>query len=214
MDRKAFIATGAVAAVGAAAASAESAAAALSHEAKAEHEYLFDLLGSKPQSFSGGTARVITKSDFPALEGISFAYVTIKPGAIRVPHWHSGNEINFNIKGKTRVGIVDGKKLDQFIVGEGSASFIPGGWLHFIENASDTEEARLFLAFSQAANQSFGLGATMKTLPASALAQGSGSRRPRRRRSRRISRCCAPKPGPGRPRQPAALAARPRRRGS
>jgi oxalate decarboxylase/phosphoglucose isomerase-like protein (cupin superfamily) len=174
MDRKAFIATGAAAAVGAAAASAGGAAAAVAGEAKAEHEYVFDLLASKPKVSSGGTARVITRDTFPVLEGVSFAYVTIKPGAIRTPHWHTGNEINFNIKGRTRVGIVDGKKLEEFEVGQGSASFIPGGWLHYIENASETEEALLFLAFSEAANQSFGLGSAMKTLPASSVAHGLG----------------------------------------
>lgn len=64
--------------------------------------------------------------------------------------------------------------LEQYALGEGEASFIPAGYVHYMENASDREEAVVFFAFSDASNESFGVGASLKALPPAVVAQGLG----------------------------------------
>lgn len=174
MDRKTFLASGAAALAAAAAPIPADATPPEAALPPAVNSYMFDLMGFKPEEFSGGTVRTIKREQFPVLKGISFAYVTIKPGAIRTPHWHSGNEVNFNIKGQTRVGILVGDDMQEFAVGEGQTSFIPSGWPHYIINGSATEAAQVLVMFTDADNQSFGLGKTIKSMPAAAVAQGLG----------------------------------------
>jgi oxalate decarboxylase len=53
--------------------------------------FTFDLDGAKPSiSEYGNTIREANQSDFPVLagNGVSFFTITMKPGALRVPHWH------------------------------------------------------------------------------------------------------------------------------
>src|SRR5579864_28095 len=71
--------------------------------------FKFDLAVSKPTiSEHGNTIREANQDDFPVLAGNAVAFFTIdmKPGALRVPHWHPNCwELDYCLQGEARFWI-------------------------------------------------------------------------------------------------------------
>ena len=96
----------------------------------------FEFEHSKPIEFAGGTLHRATKRNFPALRGLAIQALHLKTGVIREMHVHpNANQLDYCVSGRARVGIIgpEGhKQLFELTVGD--ISFVPQGYLHWIEN--------------------------------------------------------------------------------
>ena len=99
--------------------------------------FKYALEASTPQiKAAGGEIREGNKKTFPALEGLAIFSLILKPGAVRIPHWHpDANELDYVIQGRAEIAIVGPDEIKtSFEVGKGEISFIPRGWFHSIRN--------------------------------------------------------------------------------
>jgi len=89
----------------------------------------------------GGTLLRLTKELFPALKGIGLNAIRLKPGAIREPHIHPNcAQLDYVVSGSAQVGIIGpNKELQILDLGPGDLSYVPQGWLHWIENKGSGE---------------------------------------------------------------------------
>lgn len=97
----------------------------------------FNFEASKPfKSFVGGTFHRVTKETFPSLNGIAIQALHLKKGIVREPHIHpNANQLDYCVSGKARVGIIGPEGFKQYLdLGAGDISFVPQGFLHWIEN--------------------------------------------------------------------------------
>jgi len=120
------------------------------------HLFFRDL---KPQDqFEGGTRTKATKSNFPALQNMSFYKLVLETKAVREPHWHANaDELGYCLKGELLVSLYGNKNVKEtFVVQAGHAFFIPSGALHSIENIGH-ERAEVILQFSHEEPEDFGL---------------------------------------------------------
>jgi oxalate decarboxylase len=128
--------------------------------------FRFDLAASKPTiSEHGNTIREANQDDFPILAGNAVAFFTIdmKPGALRVPHWHPNAwELDYCLEGEARFWITgpDNIKNDQvkqvIDLKPGQIVFIPQGWFHAIKCISDTD-LKLLLTFNNGMPSDIGI---------------------------------------------------------
>lgn len=97
-----------------------------------------------------------TKSNFPALQGISFYKLGLEPRSVREPHWHANaDELGYCLKGSLLVSFYgDGNLRQAFVVSEGEAFFIPSGAIHSVENIGD-KGAEILLQFSHEEPEDF-----------------------------------------------------------
>ncbi len=126
------------------------------------NSHLFHLNAMKPQDKAeGGTRSRVTKSNFPHLNGISFAKVELYPKGIREPHWHANaDELGYCLKGEVLVSMfATGDTKATYLVSAGEAFFIPSGSLHAIENVGK-DSAELIIAFSHEEPEDFAITAT------------------------------------------------------
>lgn len=113
----------------------------------------------KPQDRSEGGYRTrATKSNFPALENMSFYKLVLHKKAVREPHWHANaDELGYCLKGKLLVSIYGNENTkDTFVIKEGNSFFIPSGALHSLENIGK-ETAEAILQFSNEEPEDFAL---------------------------------------------------------
>ena len=114
-----------------------------------------------PQNSSELGARILaTKSNFPALQGMSLYKLTLNPQAVREPHWHANaDELGYCTKGEVLVSLYgNGNEREVFLITEGQAFFIPSGALHSLENVGKGP-AELILQFSNEEPEDFSLSA-------------------------------------------------------
>lgn len=119
----------------------------------------------KPQDTAEGGYRIrATKSNFPALEGVSFYKLVLFEQAVREPHWHANaDELGYCLQGKVLVSFYgNGNAKETFIIHEGNAFFIPSGAIHSIENIG-IGSAELILQFSHEEPRDFGLSSAFGT---------------------------------------------------
>ncbi len=96
----------------------------------------FQLEQSQPISFPGGTLHRAVKDNFSSLQGFAVQSLRLDVNGIREPHLHpNAAQLDYCISGNARVGILgpDGQ-LEVFELEQGSLSFIPQGYIHWIEN--------------------------------------------------------------------------------
>ena len=145
--------------------------------------FKFDLARSKPAiSEHGNTIREANQEDFPVLAGNAVAFFTIdmRPGALRVPHWHPNAwELDYCLSGKARFWItgpdnVKGQQVEQVIDLEpGQLIFIPQGWFHAIKCVSDVD-LKLLLTFNNGLPSDIGIPVGLQGLGAGVFAQAFG----------------------------------------
>ncbi len=124
--------------------------------------HLFRLSQIKPQNQVKGGSRVkATKSNFPALQGMSFYKLILQSKAIREPHWHANaDELGYCLKGQVLVSLYGtGNLKETFLVNHGEVFFVPSGTLHDVENVGE-EASELILQFSHEEPEDFGLSST------------------------------------------------------
>ena len=156
--------------------SATATATATSSPSDPANPYLFDLAGTTPATFDGGNLRGANEENFKVLKDQKSAtyLIEIEVGGIREPHWHpSAWESTFIISGQSKWSILgthpDGKYRNlQFTAGPGELVFIPEGFFHYFENASDSEPLKVLVNFNNSTpkpNDDLGIVASIASLP-------------------------------------------------
>jgi oxalate decarboxylase len=144
--------------------------------------FTFDLAASKPTiSEHGNTIREANQSDFPILtgNGVAFFAIDMKPGALRVPHWHPNAwELDYCLEGEARFWITgpdnENNQVQQVIdLKPGQIIFIPQGWFHAIQCIS-SGDLKLLLTFNSTMPTDIGIPVGLEGLGAAVFAQAFG----------------------------------------
>ena len=131
------------------------------------NQYTFKMSEMKPTiSNTGGTAKVVDSSNFPASTTIAAAQVTLKPGAIRELHWHPNvSEWQYWIKGKGRMTIVTAEgKARTMDFNANDVGFVPSMAGHYIENTG-TEDLVFLEMFKTPHYMEFSLNEWIARMP-------------------------------------------------
>src|SRR5262245_32680981 len=113
-------------------------------------EHVFHLRSTRPQVANDHGARTqVTAEEFPILERMALARLTLEPGCFREPHWHANaNELGYCVAGELLVTIFgDGNAHAMFTISAGQMFFVPSGALHALENVGDGQ-VEAIIAFS------------------------------------------------------------------
>lgn len=113
---------------------------------------------------AGGVVRFAKKIDFPSLDGLAIASIILKPGGIRIPHWHpDANEMDYVISGKAAIALYGPEDpahpegvIEHFELEPGDISFLPQGWFHSITNVGE-EDLHILIIFNNASPTDIGL---------------------------------------------------------
>jgi oxalate decarboxylase len=99
----------------------------------------FKFMSSEPQKFPAGKLWRASLKNFAALKGLAIQALELKADSFREPHVHpNANQLDYCLSGSARVGIVGPEGHQQYLdLKEGDISFVPQGFLHWIENTSD-----------------------------------------------------------------------------
>jgi oxalate decarboxylase len=101
----------------------------------------YPLLAHKPETFTGGTMRVVSEQEFPISATMTGALLQIKPGALRELHWHpNADEWQYYVAGRARMTVFGSHgraRTEEF--GLGDVGYVPQGYGHYIENIGDQD---------------------------------------------------------------------------
>jgi oxalate decarboxylase/phosphoglucose isomerase-like protein (cupin superfamily) len=102
---------------------------------------MFKFSGSQPQKFSGGDLWRASLANFSVLKGLAIQALRLEKGAVREPHVHpNAHQLDYCVSGAAKVGNVGPEGYRQYLdLNAGDISFVPQGYLHWIENTSDKE---------------------------------------------------------------------------
>ncbi|HTZ87249.1 MAG TPA: cupin domain-containing protein [Solirubrobacteraceae bacterium] len=134
-------------------------------------KHVFHLGETEPQlSTPYGTRTSVRREDFPILDRISLARLTLESGGFREPHWHANaNELGYCVAGKVLVTVFgDGNVHASFTISAGEMFFVPSGALHAIENLGETA-TDLMIAFSHEQPEDFGFSGSVGMLTANVI---------------------------------------------
>lgn len=122
------------------------------------NRYKLDIENINPQvNAKGGTVKMSNNFLMPTLEGLSMYAVLLKPGGSREPHWHpNASELNYLISGTAKITLLSpGGVSETFHMKKGDISFLPKGYLHYIENTGD-DDAHFAIFFNHTAPSDIG----------------------------------------------------------
>ena len=133
---------------------------------KIPNSYKFNIEGVPPKIQTlGGTVAIANTNSFPILSASSLALfsLTMKPSAIREPHWHpNASELGYVLEGTARLIVLSpGGSVDTFEVGPGEIYFIPTGFFHYIENLDSNKNMHFAIFFSSDIPTDIGISGTL-----------------------------------------------------
>lgn len=84
----------------------------------------------------GGWVKISNSRLLPTLNGLALYVLRLESNGIREPHWHpNAHELNYVVKGQARITLLSpGGEVDTFDMQAGDISFLPRGYIHYIEN--------------------------------------------------------------------------------
>lgn len=125
--------------------------------------------------FGGGTFFRANARRFPALRGLAVQQLKLKPGAVREPHSHpNAEQLDFCVSGSARVGIVGPEGHKQLLdLAEGDISFVPRGYVHWVENRGRTD-LHFLVVLSHELPETIELSETLTGVPAATLSSTLG----------------------------------------
>jgi oxalate decarboxylase len=118
----------------------------------------YRLLAQRPDTYSGGTNRLVSQRQFPISTTVTGALMQIKPGGLRELHWHpNADEWQYYISGRARMGVFGSHgrvRIDEFEAGD--VGYVPQGYGHYIENVG-SEDVELVIALNNGVYESISL---------------------------------------------------------
>lgn len=139
---------------------------------------LFDVEGQNPPlSYSYGDAHLARKQFWAALDDLSMYSLRIRESGMREPHWHPVTaELGYVHRGHARMRVLDPDgSLDEFLLEEGNAYFIPRAYPHHIEVLGG-EDIHFLIFFDQPTPGDIGYRATATAFSREVLAATFGLR--------------------------------------
>jgi oxalate decarboxylase len=132
----------------------------------------FSLGAQKGLSFMGGsTFQLVSMKEFPISTTMTGALQTLKPNALRELHWHpNANEWQYYISGHSRLTVFgSGGRVRTEEMGPGDVGYVPQGFGHYIENASDKEDSVTLIVLDRGNYQEISLADWIKSQPINVL---------------------------------------------
>ena len=118
----------------------------------------YRLLAQRPDTYPGGTNRLVSQREFPISTTITGALMRIKPGGMRELHWHpNADEWQYYIGGRARMSVFGSHgrvRLEEFNAGD--VGYVPQGYGHYIENAG-SEDLELLIVLNNGTYKSISL---------------------------------------------------------
>lgn len=113
-----------------------------------------------------GTAWIVDKTNFPALQGVTCFTLELWDESMRLPHWHpNAAELGYVISGTVEIILWRSPgETAMFTVGPGSCWFIPQGALHSLNNVGQGK-AQLLVGFSSDHPQDVDLPVAFNGIP-------------------------------------------------
>jgi oxalate decarboxylase len=128
----------------------------------------FRMLAQAPHSLhTGGREWRVGRERFPISRTVTGVILDLYPGGLRELHWHpNADEWQYVISGRVRVTLFGAKgRWRQETLDTGDVGYAPTGYGHSIENDSDTEGARLLVAFNTGDYQAIDLSLWLASNP-------------------------------------------------
>jgi len=118
----------------------------------------YRLLAQRPDTYPGGTNRLVSQREFPISTTITGALMRIKPGGMRELHWHpNADEWQYYIGGRARMSVFGSNgrvRVEEFNAGD--VGYVPQGYGHYIENAG-SEDLELLIVLTNGTYESISL---------------------------------------------------------
>lgn len=118
----------------------------------------YRLLAQRPDTYPGGTNRLVSQREFPISTTITGALMRIKPGGLRELHWHpNADEWQYYIGGRARMSVFGSNgrvRMEEFNAGD--VGYVPQGYGHYIENAG-SEDLELLIVLNNGTYESISL---------------------------------------------------------
>ena len=126
----------------------------------------YRLLAQRPQTYPGGTNRLVSQREFPISVTMTGALMRIKPGALREMHWHpNADEWQYYISGRARLGVFGSHgRVRTEEMNAGDVGYVPQGYGHYIENAG-TEDLELLIVLNNGEYESISLSGWVAANP-------------------------------------------------
>ena len=109
------------------------------------------MLKQDPHSVhNGGREWRVGADRFPISQTITGVILELEPGGLRELHWHpTADEWQYVISGKVHVTMFGSHGRYRIeTLEKGDVGYIPQGYGHSVENASETEPARILIGFN------------------------------------------------------------------
>lgn len=122
------------------------------------------------KKFAHGDFFRASAKEFPELKALAVQGLDLAPGAVREPHTHpNAHQLDYCISGEGRVGIVGPEDETQYLdLKAGDISFVPQGFLHWIENTG-SEPLSFLVVLSHEQPQTVELSEMLKGVPNATL---------------------------------------------
>jgi len=118
----------------------------------------YQLLAQRPDTYSGGTNRLVSQRQFPISTTVTGALMQIKSGGLREPHWHpNADEWQYYISGRARMSVFGSHgrvRTEEFNAGD--VGYVPQGYGHYIENIGN-DDVELLIALNNGTYESISL---------------------------------------------------------
>lgn len=141
----------------------------------ATHKYR--MLAQAPHSqHRGGREWRIGQDLFPISTTITGVILDLNPGGLRELHWHpNADEWQYVVTGRVRVTMFGSHgRWREETLDAGDVGYIPTGFGHSIENASDDQPARVLIAFNTGQYEAIDLSDWLASNPVYVLAENFG----------------------------------------
>jgi oxalate decarboxylase len=138
------------------------------------HKYR--LAAQKGLVFKGGTFQFVDMKKFPISTTMTGALQTLQPGALREMHWHpNADEWQYYISGHSRLEVfgANGRvRIEE--MNPGDVGYVPQGFGHYIENASDKEDCQTLIVLDNGNYQEISLADWIRSQPMNVLETNFG----------------------------------------
>jgi oxalate decarboxylase/phosphoglucose isomerase-like protein (cupin superfamily) len=142
------------------------------YDARADQAPVLAMMSQEPHFVGrGGTEWLVDQNSFPIASSIASVWLNLAPGGLRELHWHpNADEWQYILKGTVRMTMFGPHGRYRTEVFEaGDTGYIPMGYGHSIENASDKEPAEVLIGFNTGQYEGINLSTWLAANPSYVL---------------------------------------------
>ncbi|MBV8556058.1 MAG: cupin domain-containing protein [Planctomycetaceae bacterium] len=133
----------------------------------------YRILAQEPHSIhKGGREWRVGANEFPISQTMTGVIIQLEPSGLRELHWHPyADEWQYVISGEVHVTMFGSHGRYRIeTLQAGDVGYIPQGYGHAIENASEGDPARVLIAFNTGHDEAIDLSAWIASNPKNLLA--------------------------------------------